>query len=93
VARLPIGLVSKLRDRWKELVRRWRIPPTVVARARHRCEVRLSEVCTYWGKEFYEIASPPRNIEEIVFVCSPCGNFLRDNPEWAAEKGLKRSAT
>jgi hypothetical protein len=36
---------------------------------------------------------PPPSIEEILLVCPPCGNFLRDNPEWAAEKGLKKSAT
>jgi hypothetical protein len=93
MAHQRISLVTKLQDRWGELVRRWRIPPTVIARARHRCEMRLPDVCTYWGKEFHEIVSPPPSIEEIVLVCPPCGNFLRDNPEWAAEKGLKKSAT
>jgi hypothetical protein len=93
MARQRIQLRTKLRDRWRELVRRWRIPPTVTARARHRCEVRLPDVCTYWGKEFHEIVAPPRNIEEIFLVCAPCGSFLRDNPEWALEKGLRKSAT
>jgi hypothetical protein len=85
--------VTRLRDRWRELVRRWRIPPTVIARARNRCEVRLLDVCTYWGSEFHQIVSPPCSIEEIVYACPACQKFLCDNPEWAAEKGLKRSAT
>jgi hypothetical protein len=88
-----ISLATRLRDRWNELRRRWKIPPTVIARARNRCEVRLPDVCTHWGKEFHEIVSPARNIEEIVLVCPPCGKFLRDNPEWATAKGLKKSAT
>jgi hypothetical protein len=69
-----IQLGAQLRNRWRELRRRWRIAPTVKARARHRCEVRLPDVCTYLGKEFHEIVSPPRDIEEIILVCSPCGN-------------------
>jgi hypothetical protein len=89
----PISVATSLRDRWKELRWRWKIPPTVIARARNRCEVRLPDVCTHWGKEFHEIVSPPRDIEEIILVCSPCGKFLRDNPEWATAKGLKKSAT
>jgi len=93
MARQQIWFVTKLRDRWRELVRRWRIPPTVIDRARNRCEVRLLDVCAYWGSEFHEIVSPPPTIEEIVLVCPPCGNFLRENPEWAIEKGLKRSTT
>jgi hypothetical protein len=93
MARQRIWFVTTLRDRWRELVRRWRIPPTVIARARNRCEVRLPDVCTYWGKEFHEIVTPPRDIEEIVLVCSPCGSFLRDNPEWAAAKGLSKTCT
>jgi hypothetical protein len=83
----------KLRDRWRELVRRWRIPNTVVARARHRCEVRLPDVCTYWGKELHEITMPPQTTEDMVFVCPQCAAYLRANPEWAIEKGLKKSAT
>lgn len=93
MVRHRIELVSRLRDRWKELRWCWKIPPTVVARARNRCEVRLPDVCTHWGKEFHEIASPPQSIEDIVFSCSECAAYLRENPEWAAEKGLKKSAT
>lgn len=93
MVRSTTSLGTKLRDRWRELRRRWRIAPTVKARARHRCEVRLPDVCTYWGSEFHEIVSPPSSIEEIAYACPGCQKFLRDNPEWAAAKGLKRSAT
>lgn len=93
MARQQLELATRLRDRWKELRRRWRIAPTVKVRARNRCEVRLPEVCTYLGKELHEIVSPPRDIEEIILVCSPCGKFLRDNPDWAAAKGLNKNRT
>jgi hypothetical protein len=93
MARNEIRLVTTLRDRWRELRRRWRIAPTVKARARHRCEGRIPDLCTYWGKEFHQIVSPPSSVEEIVYACLGCQKFLRDNPEWAAAKGLKRSAT
>jgi hypothetical protein len=62
--------------------------PTVKARARDRCELRLLGVCTYWGKEFYEIVSPPETIEDLLYVCPGCGAHVRNNAEWAQEKGL-----
>jgi hypothetical protein len=72
MARQRIWFLTKLHDRWDELRRRWRMTATVKARARDRCELHLLGVCTYWGKTFYEIVSPPQTLEDLVYSCPGC---------------------